>query len=44
MPRALLVIVVKNEYFTGPLPITHPVGHLGTITGEVLDSATWRNR
>ena len=28
MSRALLVIDVQNEYFTGTLPITHPVGHL----------------
>src|SRR6185369_11387249 len=31
MKRALLVIDVQNEYFTGALPITHPVGHLETI-------------
>lgn len=28
MSRALLVIDVQNEYFTGALPITHPAGHL----------------
>jgi len=39
MPRALLVIDVQNEYFTGVLPITHPVGHLDTIT-HVMDAAT----
>lgn len=38
MPRALLVIDVQNEYFTGALPITHPVGHLEAITG-VMDAA-----
>ena len=32
MSRALLVIDVQNEYFTGALPITHPVGHLECIT------------
>jgi nicotinamidase-related amidase len=31
MNRALLVIDVQNEYFTGALPITHPVGHLEKI-------------
>ena len=31
MPRALIVIDVQNEYFTGALPITHPVGHLDAI-------------
>ena len=31
MKRALLVIDVQNDYFTGMLPITHPVGHLGKI-------------
>jgi nicotinamidase-related amidase len=38
MPRALLVIDVQNEYFTGALPISHPVGHLSKITG-VMDAA-----
>ena len=32
MSRALLVIDVQNEYFTGALPITHPTGHLEKIT------------
>ena len=36
--RALLVIDVQNEYFTGALPITHPVGHLQTIL-NVMDVA-----
>lgn len=38
MSRALLIIDVQNEYFTGALPITHPVGHLETILG-VMDAA-----
>lgn len=38
MSRALLVIDVQNEYFTGALPITHPVGHLGQIL-RVMDAA-----
>jgi nicotinamidase-related amidase len=38
MPRALIVIDVQNEYFTGALPITHPVGHLDKIT-DVMDTA-----
>ncbi len=41
MSRALLVIDVQNEYFTGALPITHPVGHLEKIL-EVMDSAATR--
>lgn len=36
--RALLVIDVQNEYFTGALPITHPAGHLEQIF-EVMDAA-----
>jgi nicotinamidase-related amidase len=39
--RALLVIDVQNEYFTGALPITHPVGHLDRIL-EVMDAARGR--
>lgn len=31
MSRALLVIDVQNEYFSGALPITHPAGHLEQI-------------
>ena len=31
MTRALLVIDVQNEYFSGALPITHPAGHLDAI-------------
>lgn len=38
MKRALLVIDVQNEYFTGALPITHPVGHLEQIL-RVMDAA-----
>jgi nicotinamidase-related amidase len=38
MSRALLVIDVQNEYFTGALPITHPVGHLERILA-VMDAA-----
>lgn len=41
MSRALLVIDVQNEYFTGALPITHPVGHLETIL-RVMDAAHGR--
>ena len=38
MSRALLVIDVQNEYFTGALPITHPAGHLETIL-SAMDAA-----
>lgn len=38
MSRALLVIDVQNEYFTGALPITHPTGHLEQIL-RVMDAA-----
>lgn len=38
MKRALLVIDVQNEYFTGALPITHPAGHLEQIL-KVMDEA-----
>ncbi len=31
LKRALLVIDVQNEYFTGKLPITYPVGSLSNI-------------
>jgi nicotinamidase-related amidase len=31
MKRALIVIDVQNEYFTGALPITYPDGHLANI-------------
>ena len=39
MERALLVIDVQNEYFTGALPITHPAGHLETILRVMDESA-----
>ena len=38
MVRALLVIDVQQEYFTGALPISHPVGHLDKIL-SVMDAA-----
>ena len=41
MSRALLVIDVQNEYFTGALPITHPAGHLEQILGA-MDAAAGR--
>ncbi len=41
MSRALLVIDVQNEYFTGALPITHPAGHLETIL-RVMDTVAGR--
>ncbi|MEW5726041.1 MAG: cysteine hydrolase, partial [Thermodesulfobacteriota bacterium] len=28
MPKALLVIDVQNEYFTGHMPVTWPAGSL----------------
>ena len=31
MKRALLVIDVQNEYFTGVLPVTHPAGSFANI-------------
>lgn len=41
MSRALLVIDVQNEYFTGALPITHPAGHLEKILAA-MDAAAGR--
>ncbi len=38
MSRALMVIDVQNEYFTGALPISHPVGHLDAVL-RVMDAA-----
>jgi len=38
MQRALLVIDVQNEYFSGMLPITHPHGHLSNIL-RAMDTA-----
>ncbi|OQA10725.1 MAG: hypothetical protein BWY65_00445 [Firmicutes bacterium ADurb.Bin373] len=31
MKRALLVIDVQNEYFTGKLPVTYPPGSLEQV-------------
>ena len=36
--RALLVIDVQNEYFTGKLPITHPAGSLTNVL-SAMDAA-----
>ena len=36
--RALLVVDVQNEYFTGKLPITHPPGHFERIL-QAMDEA-----
>lgn len=41
MRRALLVIDAQNEYFSGALPITHPVGHLERVL-EAMDAAEGR--
>ncbi len=38
MKRALVVIDVQNEYFSGQLPITYPQGHLTNIL-QVMDAA-----
>ena len=38
MKRALLVIDVQNEYFTGRLPVTHPAGSFNNILGA-MDAA-----
>ncbi|MBY0589043.1 cysteine hydrolase [bacterium] len=38
MKRALLVIDVQNEYFTGALPITHPAKHFDNIL-STMDTA-----
>lgn len=38
MKRALLVIDVQNEYFTGKLPVTYPVGSFNNII-KVIDVA-----
>ena len=38
MKRALLVIDVQNEYFSGMLPITYPHGHLTNIL-RTMDTA-----
>lgn len=39
MKRALLVIDVQNEYFSGMLPITHPHGHLSNIVRAMEEAA-----
>lgn len=39
MKRALLVIDVQNEYFTGKLPLTHPPGSLDNVL-RIMDAAT----
>ncbi len=39
MKRALLVIDVQGEYFTGFLPVTHPPGSFANIL-RVMDAAT----
>jgi nicotinamidase-related amidase len=36
--RALLVIDVQNEYFTGRLPISYPAGSLGNVL-DAMDAA-----
>lgn len=52
MPRALLVIDVQNEYFTGKLPVSYPPGSLenilrailvtqGMLFSKVMKSAEW---
>ncbi len=42
MSRALLVIDVQNEYFSGALPISYPAGHLEQIL-RVMDAAAAAN-
>jgi nicotinamidase-related amidase len=39
MKRALLVIDVQQEYFTGLMPVTHPPGSLGNVLAA-MDAAT----
>lgn len=39
MKKALLVIDVQNEYFTGKLPVTHPAGSLENIC-KAMDAAS----
>ena len=38
MKRALLVIDVQNEYFTGKMPVSYPSGSLDHIL-QAMDSA-----
>lgn len=40
MKRALLVIDVQNEYFTGKLPVTYPSGSLDNITRAIKAAHT----
>lgn len=42
MKRALLVIDVQNEYFSGKLPVTHPAGSLKNIL-KAMDIAATRH-
>lgn len=42
MQRALLVIDVQNEYFSGKLPVTHPAGSLENVL-KAMDTAIERN-
>ncbi|MDA0832375.1 MAG: cysteine hydrolase family protein [Planctomycetota bacterium] len=42
MKRALVVVDVQNEYFTGALPISHPTGHLQNIV-KAMDEAQAQN-
>ena len=37
MKRALLVIDVQNEYFTGKLPVTYPVGSFENILKVITE-------
>jgi nicotinamidase-related amidase len=39
--RALLVVDVQNEYFTGKLPITYPAGSLTNVL-SAMDAARAR--
>ncbi|RJX28718.1 MAG: cysteine hydrolase [Desulfarculus sp.] len=41
MSRALLVIDVQNEYFTGALPVSHPPGSLDNVL-RAMDAAQAR--
>jgi nicotinamidase-related amidase len=37
MKRALVVVDVQNEYFSGVLPITYPQGHFTNILQVMTD-------
>lgn len=41
MQRALLVIDVQNEYFSGKLPVTYPAGSLENVL-KAMDTAIER--